>query len=139
MWEWAPVDTADEVHPGTRTPAFAAPGLVLLATIAIYEGYHWLRLIPDGTVRPAAVVLAVIAVPATFGLTRRISGPGTERLRTVAHACAVLLPVLWTVALLAHSDIAADLLGADSLALALSLVALAVLSEIGEHQHTGSY
>ena len=78
-------------------------------------------------------------MPATYGLTRRICGPATGRICAVARSCAVLLPALWTVLLLARSVVAADLLGAVCLALALSLVALAVLSEVGEHQRTGTY
>ena len=41
-------DGAPRDHGGAGTPAFAAPGLVLLATMALYAGYHWLRLIPNG-------------------------------------------------------------------------------------------
>ena len=29
-------------------PLFAAPGLILVAAVAIFEGYHWLHLVPDG-------------------------------------------------------------------------------------------
>jgi hypothetical protein len=123
----------------TTTPEFAAPGLVLLATIAIYEGYHWLRLIPNGALRPTGLVLAVVVVPATYILTRRVSGTGTGCLRTAARACAVLLPALWIVLFTVHSDAVGDVLGTDSLALALALVALAVLAEAGERQRAATY
>ena len=124
---------------GAGTPLFVAPGLVLLAMAAIAAGYHWLHLIPTGAPRPIAVLLAAVVVPATYGLTRHISGPATGWIRTVARGCAILLPALWIVLHVSRSLVAADLLGAVSLALALSLVALAVLSEVGEHQRTGTY
>ena len=132
-------DDPAAVDPVTGTPVFAAPGLVLLATVAIYEGYNWLRLIPDGATRPTTVVLAAVVVPATYRLTRSVSGPATGRIRHVARGCAVLVPALWVLLLLVHSVVVADLLGAVSLALALALVALAVLSEVGEHQRTSIY
>ena len=122
------------VHTAVRRSGPGAPGHA-----AIAAGYHWLRLIPTGAPRPIAVLLAVVVVPATYGLTRRISGPGTGWIRTVARGCAVLLPALWVVLLLAHDVVVADVLGVVSLALALSLVALAVLSEVGEHQPTGTH
>ena len=131
--------TAGAVHSGFGTPVLAAPGLVLMATLAIFEGYHWLDLIPNGPVRPTAVLLALLVVPATFGLTRRISGPGTGLARTVARACAVLVPALCVVLLIVHNDVLAGVLGVGSLALALALGALAVLSEVGEHRHTGNH
>jgi hypothetical protein len=124
---------------GASTPLFAAPGLVLLAIAAIAAGYHWLRLIPAGAPRPIAVLLVVVVVPAAFGLTRRVSGPATGWICTVARSCAVLLPCLWTMLHISRSVVAADLLGAVCLALALSLVALAVLSEVAEHQPTGTH
>ena len=124
---------------GPGTPLFVAPGLVFLAMAAIAAGYHWLRLIPTGAPRPIAVVLAAVVVPATYGLTRHISGPATGWIRPVARGCAILLPALWIVLHVSNSPAAADLLGAVCLALALSLSALAVLSEVGEHQRTGTY
>jgi hypothetical protein len=129
-------DRVSPFHSGSGTPVFAAPGLVLLATIAIFEGYHWLHLIPNGPVRPTAVVLAVLVAPASFGLTRRISGPGTGSVRIIARTCAVLVPALWVVLLLVHATALAGILGTVSLALALALVALAVLSEISGHRYT---
>jgi hypothetical protein len=122
----------------TTTPVFAAPGLVLLATIAIYEGYHWLRLIPNGAWRPTGLVLVVVVVPATYALTRRVAGAGTGCLRTAARAGAVLLPALWILLLTVHSDVVGDVLGTVSLALALALVALAVLAEAGGRQRAAT-
>jgi len=133
------VEVVGAFRSGVGTPVFAAPGLVLVATLAIFEGYHWLHLIPDGPVRPTAVVLALVVVPATFALTQRISGPGTGLVRLLARGCAVLLPMLWVVLLFVHDDLVSGMLGVVSLALALSLVALAVLSEVAEHRATGNY
>jgi hypothetical protein len=124
---------------GTGTPAFAAPGLVLLAAVAVYAGYHWLRLIPSGAPRPTAIVLTVAVVPATYALTRHLSGRATGRVRSVARSCAVLLPALWIVLLVVHRGVVADVLGVVSLALALSSVALAGLAETGDHRRTGPY
>ena len=132
-------DVVAATHGVAGTPEFAAPGLVLLAIAAIAAGYHWLRLIPTGAPRPIAVLLAVVVVPVTYGLTRRISGPATGWIRAVARSCAVLLPALWIVLHIGRGVVEADVLGLDCLALALSLVALAVLSEVGEHQPTGTH
>ena len=137
--EASPDDVVGATHAEYGTPLFAAPGLVLLATLTICAGYHWLRLIPTSAPRPMAVALAVVVVPATYLLTRHVSGPGTERVRTVARGCADLLPALWVVLLVVHDVDVADVLGVVSLVLALSLVVLAVLSEVGEHLHTGTY
>jgi len=103
----------------------------------VYAGYHWLRLIPSGAPRPTAIVLTVAVVPATYALTRHLSGRATGRVRSVARSCAVLLPALWIVLLVVHRGVVADVLGVVSLALALSSVALAVLAETGEHRRTG--
>ncbi len=136
--ERSPDDVVGPADAGDGTPLFAAPGLVLLATLTICAGYHLLRLIPTSA-PPMAVALAVVVVPATYLLTRHVSGPGTERVRTVARGCADLLPALWVVLLVVHDVDVADVLGVVSLVLALSLVVLAVLSEVGEHLHTGTY
>jgi hypothetical protein len=130
-------DTPGAALAGSGTPPFAAPGLVLLAALAIYEGYHWLNLIPNVPVRPTAVVLALVIVPATYGLTRRVTGPGTPVLRIVARSCADLLPIVWIVSLIVHDTVVSGLLGGISLILAIALVALAAVSEIDEHRRAG--
>lgn len=110
-------------------PRLAAPGLVLVAAFAIIAGYHWLHLFPNGSTRPAALLFALLAAPATFALTRHVDAPRVPGARIVARVCAVIGLVLGFVEAVDHNSPCSWLLGVTSLVLAMALVCLAFASE----------
>jgi len=110
-------------------PRLAAPGLVLVAAFAIFAGYHWLHLFPNGSTRPTALLFALFAAPATFVLTRHVDAPQVPGARIVARVCAVIGLVLGFVEAVDHNSPSCWLLGVTSLVLAMALVCLAFASE----------
>jgi len=118
--------TAKEPDRRYGEPALVVPGMVLLAAGGIFAGYYWLHLIPDGSLRAPAFAVALAVVPVTFALTA-YGPPGV--LRALARATAVVLPVLAVVGLATHGAVWTRALGATSLVLAASLLALAAVSE----------
>jgi len=109
------------------------PTMVLLAAAAIFAGYHWLQFIPDGSLRPSGIVVTVLALVATFALTRRTSAGRAVLLRRIARTSAAALPVLALVGLITHRTAWNQVLGAVSLLLAAALLALAAVSEHADH------
>jgi hypothetical protein len=114
-------------------PPFAVPGLVLLAAVAIIEGYQWLRIIPGGSLRPSGLLFAVAVVPATWWLTGHGIGRWMAPLRRVALAGAGAVPVLGLFVLAGHGTALHQCLGAASLLLAVAVLAIAAVSERGDH------
>jgi len=113
---------------GTR-PLLTVPGLVMLATVAIFEGYQWLHLIPGESLHPSGLLFAVVSLPATYWLTR-CGNPGhTVVLRRTTRACAAAIPVLGLIVLIGYPTPWARALGLVPLALAASALGLAVASE----------
>jgi len=111
------------------TPRFAAPGLVLMAVLAIFTGYHWLHLFPNGSFRPVAVLFAIVAMPATFALTRHLIAPQVPGPRFVARVSATIGLILGLVVLVDGDSSLRWVLGVTSLVLAVALVSLAFASE----------
>ena len=109
-------------------PGYTAPTLILLAAVAIFEGYMWLHLIPDGSLRPSGLLFAVAVVPVTSALTRGDPGTG-GRLGRVTRLCSVAIPLLGVALLVSHATVWARLLGGVSLVFAVSALALAAASE----------
>ena len=100
-----------------------------MAALAIFSGYHWLHLFPNGTSRPTALLFALVAVPATFALTRRVDAPQVPRARIVARVCAGIGLILSLVDAVDHRSPFSWVLGVTSLVLAIALVSLAFASE----------
>ena len=110
-------------------PLFTVPALVLLAALAIFEGYRCLQIIPGGSLRPPGLVFALAVVPATLGLTRHTAPGRAAALRWLALGCSAAVPLLSLIVLIGHSTAWARVLGVASLGLAASLLALAALCE----------
>ena len=117
------------VHRADAGPPFATPGAVLLAAAAILEGYRWLQIIPDGSLRPSGPLFVVAALPATYVLTRHVTSGWAGGLRRVAIGCAAIVPLLGVAVVTGHASGWGHALGITSLLLALSILMLAVVSE----------
>ncbi len=111
------------------SPLFAVPGLVLLAALSIYEGYHWLQIIPSGSLHQSGLLFAVVAVPATYGLTRDLTAGLVGFLRHLALVTSTAVPLLAGVVVVGHGAGWARVLGVASLLLAASVIALAAVTE----------
>ena len=111
-----------------RHNPLAAPALVLLAAGAIYSGYQWLHLLPEGS--PFIVDLLIVAsLPVAIRLTRHVSGRQGQILRASAVACGVLIVVLTLLVLAVGGSPWSPILGAASLVLAVSLLLLVAVGE----------
>jgi len=120
-----------DLGPGPeRTPRdrgqhpFAVPGMVLLAALAIYEGYDWLQVFPSGSHRPSEYLIGIAAAPGAYWLTRSVAtGRVAARCRNVLVGAAVVVACAgggWGLAL-----------GVAWLVLAASILVLSYLSERG--------
>jgi len=108
----------------------AAAGLIVLATVAILEGYRWLDLIRLDAPRPTMVLYVVLVTPATFFLTRRTAvGRAGRSARLCARAASLCVVGLGIAALWVAPDITVRLLGAASLLLAAAALILAWTTE----------
>lgn len=118
--------------PSTGAPPFAVPGMVLLAAVAIFEGYQWLQIIPGGSLHLSGLLFALAAVPATWWLTRHGDGRRVGLLRRVAVAGATAVPLFGVLVLLGWGAGASKALGAASLLVAVAVLAIAAASERGD-------
>lgn len=110
-------------------PQFAAPGLVLVAALAIYTGYHCLHLFPSGSSRLTALLFALFAAPGTLALTRHVDAPQVPGARIVARISAGMGLILGLMVAVDHNSPFSRVLGVTSLVLAVALVSLAFASE----------
>lgn len=117
------------VDDGAHGPFFAAPALILVATLAIFEGYHWLHLFPGGSVRLSSLLVVVVVAPVTFALTRRLHTPRWAWARPVARASASAVLLLGLVATFGHATALSRVLGLTYLVLAASIVSLVIACE----------
>ena len=108
---------------------FAAPALMVVAALAVVEGYNWLHLFPDASFRSTSLLFVVCVVPATVLLTRHVHGPRWIPVDQAARAGALVVLVLGSVATFHHLAILDRVLGVVSLLLAASLVSLVAASE----------
>jgi len=108
---------------------FAAPGLMVVAALAVLEGYSWLHLFPGTSYRSTSLLFVVCVVPVTVLLTRHVQGPRWIPAGRVARAGAAVVLVLGSAAAVHHLAILDRALGVVSLVLAASLVSLAATSE----------
>ncbi|HEY4929418.1 MAG TPA: hypothetical protein VIH95_09745 [Acidimicrobiales bacterium] len=121
-----PTETRDESSGRLSVERpFAAPGLILVAAVAIFEGYRWLHLVPDGLLRPTSVAFTLSVVPVTVALTRHVDAPTAAW----ARITAVVVLVLSLVVAIGHVTAISRVLGVTSLFLAGTLVFLVVASE----------
>jgi len=147
----APTGSAPPAHPdvapgrvpATRAPAadavpgspsYAVPGMVLLAALAIYEGYHRLKIIPGGSARPSGLAFAVVVAPATYVLTRHLVGGPARLLRRLSLGTAVAVPVLALAVMLGAGGTGDRALGLVSLLFAVSVLAQAATTERAGHR-----
>ncbi len=114
---------------GSGVARFAAPGLVLVGAIAIFEGYQWLHLFPSGPLWLVSLLIALVVAPATFSLTHFASAPRWPWVRRLARASALFVLVLGIVVAIVHPTLLANALGVISLVLSGSVLSLAVASE----------
>jgi hypothetical protein len=115
---WSGPRGAEQWGPPRRGPWFVAPGLALLAALAILEGYRWIGLMANGGARPSAVAFAGVAVTVSLVVTRSARpGGGDPSPRIVSVGSGLV--VLTTVAVLFTDERwAAVAVGASDLALA---------------------
>ncbi len=118
-------------------PTLRSPGLALLATVCLLEGYKWIGALPasDSRIsalvfsRPGALVFAVLVTALALGLTRS----GGELRRSRPHAAVALATVVVmsaSVVLAAVTNAATkDVVGLADLVLATALVAALVAGE----------
>jgi len=116
-------------RPAHARPTFAVPGLVLLAALAIHEGYTELRIMSDGWHRISGTAFALLAVPAAYALTRGLTTGTAARLRAPVMICAAAVPVLAAAGLTGHGAGWGRILGVVSLVLAVLVLVLAVVAE----------
>jgi hypothetical protein len=121
----APTATA---RPGA---GLTAPALIILATVAILEGYRWLDLIRLSPPRPTMVLYVVLVAPAVFVLTRRRRPSRTMAVaRVVARVAAVAVVACGVLAALSGWAVADRLLGGASLVVAGAALVLVWRAEL---------
>jgi len=114
-------DSVTVTRPGPPggPPALASPGLIVLAAVAIMEGYRQLHLIPSAHLRLSNDAFAVMAPLAAVLLARsRRRGHRTLAQRSLL-VVAVLIGVATPLVLAGHRSEAGVLLGAGDLAVAI--------------------
>jgi len=127
---WSGPDRREHGISDLGTPMFAAPALMVVAAVAILQGYYWLHLFPEPSFRSTSSMLFVVCVvPATVLLTRHVHGPRWIPAGRVARAAAMVVLVLGSVAAFHHTPMLDRVLGVVSLVLAASLVSLVAASE----------
>ncbi len=132
------LDGADPMVPGTgpsteewapgRRAELATAGLIVVAGLAVLEGYRQLDVIPPAPRHPAAVVFAVIVLLAIVAFTRPRRGGHrvlVQRAALTAGACGAI------ASLAAAGDLGASavLLGAIDMVIAALAVGSAVAGE----------
>jgi hypothetical protein len=118
-------------------PTLRSPGLALLATVCLLEGYKWIGALPASDSRfsalvfsrPGALVFAVLVTALALGLTR--SGGELRRSlprAAVALASAVVMSASVVLAA-ATKAVTKDVVGLTDLVLAMALVGALVAGE----------
>jgi membrane protein implicated in regulation of membrane protease activity len=139
-------------HSSVVSP-YASPVLVVVAAVAILEGYRWLNVLPRLGWRPSAVVFAAVAVPLAIAVTRGgrggrekrsgrgglggpggPGGPGGQRwaVRAVTGAALLLVPVTVTAVILPRAPIA-QLMGSTDLLFAFTALVAVLVNERSTH------
>jgi len=115
-----------------------SPGLALLASFSILEGYRWFGVIAGGGSRPWAVVFAAASLPVAAALTRR---PGGRR-RSVTGQLVVLVAAagaaVTALALVRHGSWVTGAIGITDLALGAAALAALATGERRRHRNYGA-
>ncbi|HUD17727.1 MAG TPA: hypothetical protein VMQ59_10710 [Acidimicrobiales bacterium] len=114
-----------------QVSGLVSPALVLLATVAILEGYSLLNVIPTGEWRWSAIALVVLTVPLALALTRPRRRTATQKLLALSSALLVALTVL---TLLVDRSGVAHLLGAYDLVFAAAALGSVLVVERSTHR-----
>jgi hypothetical protein len=112
---------------GAVAQVVGSPGLALLASFSLLEGYRWFGVIAGGGSRPWAVVFAAASLPVAAALTRRPGGRRRSVTGQLVVLAAAAAAVVTGVALVSPGPWVTGALGMADLALgAAALGALAV-------------
>ena len=109
---------------------------MLVAALAIFEGYHWLHLMPSESGLPTEVLFLVGVVPVTTALTRHLRGSVPRALCLTARAISVALVALGLVEATVGGMLVTRALGLSSLMLAGVLLTLTAVVETAERRRT---
>lgn len=111
-----------------RVGALSSPGLVVLAALAVVEGYAQLDLVPTGRWRPP--VFAVIAVVAAVALTRSAHVGRRPSMRWSVVASAIVVGLVTVAATTVGRPLAAPLLVSVDLLFAATCLGAAMVDEV---------
>ena len=115
--------------PDRTAPALASPGLIVLAALAVLEGYRQLHLSPSPQWDPSGYLFAVLAPLAAVALTQTRRGvPRTPALKAVVGA-AVVLGAATPGLLVSNRPLAGVLLGAGDLVTAVLILGAVLAAE----------
>jgi hypothetical protein len=117
-----------------QVSGLVSPALVLLATVAILEGYSLLNVIPTGEWRWSAIALAVLTVPLTLTLTRPRRGLRRTATQTLLAVSSALLVALTVLTLLVDRSGVGHLLGAYDLVFAAAALGSVLVVERSTHR-----
>ena len=112
-----------------RPPNLVAPALVLVATLAIFEGYAYLNVIPSDRLTGAAIAFAVLLPPITVALTRHPHGGRRSPVQKVLIGTALALGGMTLVVLVLNRPTTELALGAIDLAVAVAALSAALPGE----------
>jgi hypothetical protein len=111
----------------TGVPAFTAPGLVLLASLCILQGYSWLDLIPDSRRHSSALWFAGIVLVSAMFLSRPERGRRRMPAQWLTLVTALAVASVTLLAVYGHLRAVGDAMGVLDLLLAASALAAAVV------------
>jgi hypothetical protein len=130
--------SVDRRQTGAMAQVVGSPGLALLASFSILEGYRWFGVIAGGGSRPWAVAFAAASLPVAAALTRRTS----RRRRSVSDQLVVLAAVAGAVftlvALVGHGPWVADAIGIADLGLGAAALGALAAGERNRHRGHGA-
>jgi hypothetical protein len=106
----------------------ASPGLMVLAAVAVMEGYHHLHLISSPTWYPPGYAVAVAAPLAAVGLTRPGAGRRSLAQRLVVGT-AVALCALTPVAMAVNRPLSELLIGTVDIVTAVAALGAVLMGE----------
>ncbi len=115
------------VSPTCRASGLASSGLVVLATLAVLQGYTRTGLIASAPWHPPALVFAVLALVSSLALTRPAHGRHRTRTEWPVVGAAVVVGVVTLVAMAVGRSMADLLLVSVDMLLAVTSLAVVAL------------